>query len=99
MSLELLSTAFVEIILDDQNLFAPAEHWKELLKLIPLSAVRDELEEEWGMYKDRTALDKWQDLRDIVQKYKNGKKEKEVVCLLYSESGTDIDKSMTHRLS
>jgi hypothetical protein len=72
-----LSTAFAEIILDDQDLFALKDRWEELLKLLPLGKPRNDLQEEWEMDSERASADKWQDLKDIAL----NAKEKDKVCI------------------
>lgn len=65
-----LSTAFVQIVLGDQDCFRARPGWEALLQLLPSSEteVVSKLRAKWELQPSSSSLEKWSDLDHVVRK-------------------------------
>jgi DNA primase small subunit len=62
--MDIMSQAFAEIILGDQNCFSSEEGCKELLHLIPKNYV-DDVQRRWDDNKDKSSKARWKDIAKV----------------------------------
>jgi DNA primase small subunit len=62
-ALDVLSSHFADLILQDQECFMSQKGWEELLQLVPNQSVVATLKREWEKDPERSSDAKWADLR------------------------------------
>jgi len=100
-----MNQAFVNIILNDQDLFYSEDHWKELIKLLPAGTSRSTLEESWSNNSFWDSSEKWTKLTNMVGAMKSPEKqdwkaavEDIIIQYTYPRLDAEVSKHRNHLL-
>ncbi|KAI6040939.1 prim-pol domain-containing protein [Pisolithus marmoratus] len=67
---DILRSIFEPLVLDDQDCFASQQGWETLLQLMPDCSMVEKLRKEWSQDLDRSSVQKWDKLKDLIPKQK-----------------------------
>lgn len=100
-----LKSAFVEIVLRDQDCFREAKQWETLLNLLPTGEADAvvKLRNKWNSHPLRASLDKWADVTDVASKSKRQSAwktalEDVILQYTYPRIDTEVSKHLNHLL-
>jgi DNA primase small subunit len=79
-ALDVLSSDFTDLILNDQDCFCEEEKWEELLRLLPDREIVRRLEDKWSRDKTRSSELKWADIKAEIKGLEKGSSQRVWHC-------------------
>ncbi|KAJ2726555.1 p48 polypeptide of DNA primase [Coemansia sp. Benny D115] len=67
-SMEIIEEYFEDILLVDQEILSTPERWNKVLEALPDEDLRKSLDAQWSKRPDRSSVDKWSEMIDMVDR-------------------------------
>ncbi|KAI9506797.1 DNA primase, small subunit [Coemansia spiralis] len=67
-SIEIIEEYFEDVLLVDQEILLTRERWMKVLAALPDEELRKTLDAQWSRRPDRSSVEKWSEMVDIVEK-------------------------------
>lgn len=100
-----LKTAFVDVILRDQDCFRETRQWETLLNLLPTGETEAvvKLRAKWSTHPFRPSMDKWADVTEVAAKSKRqaawkASLEDVILQYTYPRIDSEVSKHLNHLL-